>query len=483
MNDAFNALLNNPSLTPVATPGPAPARGRQNEQTPAVSFSAIVETATKQVRPETNKSAEPPEKKDDRKDTPEELMAMTVMAQQRKPDAITPPETEMEPAEALVVLPDMDVNMLPDFSPVQERPSDVTNLLLMLIKQGDGGNLSDRLEQFLHAQTDLPVDVPQLAEELLSQFDQALLATSQGTEEAGDMGAMTELAEIITLVKDEGTDAEAMAMFMQMRARMVALASAASDRQSAAKTTETDIDATPADGATETLATNAQAVPTVTRPDQEAAQAQTDDEATPDTAFRAATVKPRATENPDSEWSKTFAALPVAGAQTVADVASDTPVEPAQIIRQVVESAAMAHNRNVSQIRIQLNPGVLGRVSIVLTATADGMTARIQTQSDTTRNLLAANVARLQADLKELGVNMKNIEIAHADVRWDMARGGGQLDSGRSGQFQGERKQHEQGARQITLSRFHAAQIPAASAYVDTQSLPTKEDAGVDLRA
>ncbi len=490
MNDSLSALLSTPVSPPGGPVGNGPPGKARNGAPPSASFADIVGAATQQQRQSDVETKELPEshgagKKDLTRETPEELAAMAVMTQQRIADTSDTGPAQ-DAAETPAVSTDMEVNALSASPAMNEQPSNLTNLLLMLIRQGDGGDLSDTLEQFLTTQGtqaalpgDIPGDLPDLAEALALRLNEAIAGLEQPvpgvqTDEEG-MGA---LMEVLQTAQAVATDGEAAPLLMDMCARLAALARTLKEEGRAHMT----------DPVPEALTDTQEQLPAVGRPimaynlvEGRADRTEDDPFEDPPGAFRVEERRAAGFEK-RAEGRGDIPPLQSAGAQRAAGVTADQPVEPAQVIRQVVQSAVLAQSRNVSQIRLQLNPEFLGRVEIILTAAAGGMTARIHAQNDTVRGMLAAHVGALQSDLKELGINMKSIDITRSEQDWQMARdGAGRQDTGRE-QPRGENGGQDNTDSPITMARFHAARRPAASGY-DLSGIPADDDGGVDFRA
>jgi len=92
------------------------------------------------------------------------------------------------------------------------------------------------------------------------------------------------------------------------------------------------------------------------------------------------------------------------------------------ILDQIAQHAAR-QTGNVQTLSIELAPKFLGKISLVLTAAADGIVAKIRSESDAVRSLLSANLEALKLTLKDAGIHMKNIEVTEQNIGWDLARG------------------------------------------------------------
>lgn len=97
-------------------------------------------------------------------------------------------------------------------------------------------------------------------------------------------------------------------------------------------------------------------------------------------------------------------------------------VNVASVLEQIAESAALSQSEGVTRLELQLNPEFLGKVSVVLTSTPDGLSATLKSASEATRNLLAENMAALQNTLRDMGVNMKSIDVVPPEINWDFSR-------------------------------------------------------------
>ncbi|MCL2747321.1 MAG: flagellar hook-length control protein FliK [Oscillospiraceae bacterium] len=158
-----------------------------------------------------------------------------------------------------------------------------------------------------------------------------------------------------------------------------------------------------------------------------------------------------------------------------------------RIVQQIVDTTQSALSGNISQIRLQLNPEFLGRVSIMLTAGEDGLSARIQAQHSNVLDILASNLYKLESELRDLGINMKSIDITQLGMQGGMAPG-----EGRDGRFF-RRNPESDGAgttKPITMARFHqsarihggqAADLNLIGGYANPYEIT--RDTGVDFRA
>ncbi len=107
-------------------------------------------------------------------------------------------------------------------------------------------------------------------------------------------------------------------------------------------------------------------------------------------------------------------------------VAPPTPVMPTRFVDEIVDSVKLQQSQGISQLRIVLSPEGLGRVSVLLETSAEGLRARIQSDNPTVRGIMAAQITELEGKLKELGIHMKSIDVTNPESGYDSTRSGGQ---------------------------------------------------------
>lgn len=182
--------------------------------------------------------------------------------------------------------------------------------------------------------------------------------------------------------------------------------------------------------------------------------------------------------------TQTQAAVPPPGAPTEQPAEFEPVIQRvsvSSVLDQIAESAALSRSEGVSKLELQLSPEFLGKISVVLTASEDGMTASIKSGSEATRNLLAENITALQNTLRDMGINMKGIEVTQPGIGWDFARDpqGRQSrnpDPGRSGK---NRPDFRIGERIGT----HTVSMESAAAPLYTSAGLYEPDVSVDYRA
>ena len=422
MNDTMLPLLNMPANVPA--PGHLPNKPAPAER-PARSFAAAAEEATVRQKAKGKQH-------DSEKDAPDEMTPMAAYlqaqfrAQNEGREESNPTLTAVSTEEAQKGLHGMGIKGLSLSGAEPFSRTDFANLRHELIKPDKGGNLTDR--EFSNR---VPVSAP---DEPLIQAD------TPGRDIARALAqTMTEVSpQAETHVSHETGGKEMAASVMDMRARLAALT-----HEVAREPSEQDADGPAENNTRQSGGQNRAALCP--------APEQTNTE----------TRRPMTRENANGLFAP---AQPADPELAVRDTPREASVTPSQVIRQIVQTTAFSQTGNISQIKLQLNPEFLGRVSIVLIAAEDGLSARIQTQSGVVRDMLAANLMKLQNELKDMGINMKSIDITQAGPAGNMTYG--DQNSRAFGRDPDSDNLH--GTRPITMARFHqAVRTPLPPTYHD----------------
>ncbi len=135
-------------------------------------------------------------------------------------------------------------------------------------------------------------------------------------------------------------------------------------------------------------------------------------------------------------------------------------VNVASLLEQIADSAAASRSEGVTKLEMKLNPEFLGKVSVVLTSGPDGLSATLKSASEATRNLLAENISALQNTLRDMGINMKSIEVTRPEISWDFSRNPNpeqrrDTDAGRDGFGRGDSRESRRAA--VAVSREYPA--------------------------
>ncbi len=96
-------------------------------------------------------------------------------------------------------------------------------------------------------------------------------------------------------------------------------------------------------------------------------------------------------------------------------ITAEIKIEKPQDIMKFAELVEIAKNQNATKINIQLNPADLGRVSIELTDNAGKITGKVTFESDTAKNIFAANIDSFKQQLAEKGITVENLEFLFKD--------------------------------------------------------------------
>lgn len=168
-------------------------------------------------------------------------------------------------------------------------------------------------------------------------------------------------------------------------------------------------------------------------------------------------------------------ALPMQEARAAAfEPAAQAPDE-ATPAAQIVEETQIQQAMGRAQFTMRLQPETLGEVTVRLTLTAEGLTARIITQSEGARQAIVNEIAVLGDSMRERGIDVRSVEVldgsmGHASLLHDGGRQGRQDQDGQKG-----------GAR-VVIGR--PAGIVDGLAEQDLYSVDGLEDtAGIEVRA
>lgn len=272
-------------------------------------------------------------------------------------------------------------------------------------------------------------------------------------------------AEAVLPVEQQDTD-----MLERIRAKLAAHVAAMPNAEDSAKA--------PAEAAPEVLTTVADDAPAAAATEEVAVQADTEEQP----VDKKAEVKKSETPIHDNTAIGNTS-VNRAESAAVEQPQTDVKVQTRNIIDQIVQSARLSKTDGTSQLEIQLRPEHLGKVSIVLTSGEDGVNARIKANSDTVRAMLSGGLGDLMTSLKEMGVNMKNIDVVKPELNWDYTRNQSQQQFSRDGQNNGNKEQSKPQGRMLRISNPRVAQISSALYETATLRLTQDENTSVDFIA
>ncbi len=80
-------------------------------------------------------------------------------------------------------------------------------------------------------------------------------------------------------------------------------------------------------------------------------------------------------------------------------------------ITQTIDAIATGVQNGERTLTIQMNPEFLGRLQMQLVMSEDGLTAKIRTSDPAVQSTLASEINRLQAELEDKGILIKEVEV------------------------------------------------------------------------
>ena len=118
------------------------------------------------------------------------------------------------------------------------------------------------------------------------------------------------------------------------------------------------------------------------------------------------------------------------GAANVAPTQADM----AQNISNIVEEMSFRAGQEIQEFSVSLKPAHLGELSITLTKSSDGLLAQIKAADASTKGLIQNEVAALTAQLKDKGIEIRQIEVVYEAPAFttDMRQNEGRRDTASS---------------------------------------------------
>lgn len=86
-------------------------------------------------------------------------------------------------------------------------------------------------------------------------------------------------------------------------------------------------------------------------------------------------------------------------------------VNPADVVKQIVDSIRMTHTQTLQSMEIQLNPEHLGKVNVVVSVRHGIVTAEIATQNEQVRRAVESQVATLKENFENQGIKVEAVEV------------------------------------------------------------------------
>lgn len=97
-------------------------------------------------------------------------------------------------------------------------------------------------------------------------------------------------------------------------------------------------------------------------------------------------------------------------------VSTTKPVDDVQVVWQIVDAMKVANDDPRiahPRIEVELDPPELGRVSIELSDTERGLTARITVQRESTAHLVEQQMATIRQSLDQAGLHVRDFQLSH----------------------------------------------------------------------
>ena len=111
-----------------------------------------------------------------------------------------------------------------------------------------------------------------------------------------------------------------------------------------------------------------------------------------------------------------------------------TQADMAQNISNIVEEMSFRADQEIQEFSVSLKPAHLGELSITLTKSSDGLLAQIKATDASTKGLIQNEVATLTAQLKDKGIEIRQIEVVYEAPAFttDMRQNEGRKDTSSS---------------------------------------------------
>lgn len=88
-----------------------------------------------------------------------------------------------------------------------------------------------------------------------------------------------------------------------------------------------------------------------------------------------------------------------------------TQVNPADVIRQIVEAVKVTQKQSMQSIEVQLNPESLGKIHLTVSARNGVITAEIVTQNEQVKRVVESQMSMLKENLESQGIKVDAVEI------------------------------------------------------------------------
>lgn len=139
------------------------------------------------------------------------------------------------------------------------------------------------------------------------------------------------------------------------------------------------------------------------------------------------------------------------GTQTTASASNQVNISKEDVLAQIHSKLQMMNSTSNAKLTMVLNPESLGKVSIQLINTKDGLTAELQVASQTVKDILDSNLSNLKDTLSAQGVqvNDMSVKVSQSENNADMdyteqeGNGGNKQEQDKRHQEQEKEKEFE----------------------------------------
>lgn len=139
------------------------------------------------------------------------------------------------------------------------------------------------------------------------------------------------------------------------------------------------------------------------------------------------------------------------GTQTTASASNQVNISKEDVLAQIHSKLQMMNSTSNAKLTMVLNPESLGKVSIQLINTKDGLTAELQVASQTVKDILDSNLSNLKDTLSAQGVqvNDMSVKVSQSENNADMdyteqeGNGGNKQEQDKRNQEQEKEKEFE----------------------------------------
>lgn len=139
------------------------------------------------------------------------------------------------------------------------------------------------------------------------------------------------------------------------------------------------------------------------------------------------------------------------GTQTTASASNQVNISKEDVLAQIHSKLQMMNSSSNAKLTMVLNPESLGKVSIQLINTKDGLTAELQVASQTVKDILDSNLSNLKDTLSAQGVqvNDMSVKVSQSENNADMdyteqeGNGGNKQEQDKRHQEQEKEKEFE----------------------------------------